>query len=142
MNPATPTLPPVLIVDDDPDDLILIRRLFAKAGVKNPIVTFEDGFMAQQFLQGVCSVPDGNLRPCLIFTDLKMPQMDGFEFFTWVRQHKVLRDVKVIMLSGSTLASDVERAKALGIDKYLTKLPKPEVIAALVASAGKAGRDS
>jgi CheY-like chemotaxis protein len=136
---SPPTLPPILIVEDSADDLFLIRRLFAKAGVKNPIVTFEDGSLAQEFLKGAGSVPNGHLLPCVIFTDLKMPRMNGFEFFEWVRKQKALRQVKVIMMSGSGHASDVKRAKELGIDRYLVKLPKPEVITEIVGSACKNG---
>jgi CheY-like chemotaxis protein len=133
---APRTLQPVLIVENDPDDLFLIRRLFAKAGVKNPVVTFEDGEDAIQFLRGSCSAT-GAVLPCLVFTDLKMPRVDGFQLATWIRKQKALRDVVIVMLSGAGEESDVKRAKAIGIDRYLVKLPKPDEIAAIVAAASK-----
>ena len=132
-----PTLPPIIIVDDSQDDLDLIRRLFSKAGVKNAIVAFDDPRVAISYLQNPPA--NGQPRPCLIFTDLKMPGMDGFEFVAWIRRQPSLAGIPVVMLSGSGEAKDVARAKAAGVHTYLVKLPEPAALAEIVADSCASG---
>jgi CheY-like chemotaxis protein len=129
-------LPPVLVVDDSADDLILIKRLLAKAGIKNPVVTFDDPTKVLAFLKAAAQTPDSGLIPCIVFTDLKMPRVDGFDLLKWVRdQKKPLADLPVIILSGGAEEKDLKRAKTLRANKYIVKFPKPEAIAAIIAEA-------
>jgi CheY-like chemotaxis protein len=130
-----PALRPVLIVDDCEDDLQLIKRTFAKAGVKNPVVTFQGADEAMSFLRAASHPGDGALRPCLVFTDLKMPGTDGIQLVKWIRSHKQVADLTVIMFSHSDEDGDRNRAEVAGVDEYFTKLPKPELIARIVSTA-------
>src|SRR5437868_5569670 len=126
---APSNLPPVLVVDDDQDALHLIKRILAKAGIKNPVVTFDDASKVVAFLKAAASAPEAGLMPCVVFTDLKMPAMDGFELLRWIRGEKNLARLTVVMLSSSSLDKDMKRAKALGVDDYLVKFPTPEKVA-------------
>jgi CheY-like chemotaxis protein len=132
---AHSNLPPVLVIDDSPDDLILIKRLFIKAGVKQPVVTFDDSAKAMAFLKAAAAAPDSGLLPCVVFTDLKMPLTNGLELLRWIREQKRLADLPVVMLSGAAEEKDVMRAKTAGVTEYLVKLPKPDVIAAIIDEA-------
>jgi CheY-like chemotaxis protein len=72
--------------------------------------------------------------PTLIFLDLKLPGMSGFEVLTWVRQHCKLSRIQVVVLTGSRKSLDVYRAYELGASSYLVKPVQPDDIAGLAQS--------
>lgn len=118
-------LPSILLVDDDPDDVFMTKRLLLKAGVRNGIVALSNGQEALDYLKGVCAAGP---RPCLLLLDLKLPRVDGFTVLNWIRQQRPLRGLKVVILSGSDEPRDRQRAHALGADGYLVKHPDPAVL--------------
>ena len=77
-----------------------------------------NGREAQELL--TASVAKGNL-PDLIFLDLKMPVMSGFEVLEWLQQQTFAPALRVIVLSGSNQQDDRQRAEALGAADYLVK---------------------
>jgi two-component system response regulator len=119
-----PALPPILLVDDNPDDAFLLRHLLAKARIENPITTVEDGLCAQRIL--------ADLMPCVVFTDLKMRVVNGVKLTGWIRQHEKLRELPVYMVSSSGEPKDRAAAKAAGIDEYLEKFPLPAKLGEIV----------
>ena len=123
--------------EDDPNDLFLVRRFLAQAGVKNPIVTFADGEEAIAFLRGTCAAGprEKALRPCVLFLDIKMPKLDGFDVLRWIRKQPALKELPVVVLSGSDEPSDIKRAKELGAMRFLTKYPAAAVFAEVIAKA-------
>lgn len=133
---STPdALPPILIADDDPNDLFLVRRRLQKAGVKHPIITFSNGEELLGFLREVDGTvgKDAERRPCLVFVDIKMPRVDGFEVLRWIRRQRTLKDLPVVVLSGSDEPRDIQRANELGAAHYMTKLPSAEEFAKKIA---------
>ena len=127
-----PSLPPILVVDDDPADTYFLRRAFKQAAIPNPVIGCGDGEDAIRFLE---SAKFGGQRPCLIFLDLKMPRMNGFEFLAWIRDQEEFGDMKVVVLSSSDLSEDREKALALGAIEYLVKFPPAGKLAELIAGA-------
>lgn len=127
-----PAHPPLLVVDDEPADTYFLRRALKQAAIPNPVIGCADGEDAIRFLEGA---KFGGQRPCLIFLDLKMPRMNGFEFLAWIRSQADFNDLKVVIVSSSDLPEDRERALALGAQDYLVKFPPPEKLAELVAGA-------
>jgi two-component system, response regulator len=130
---AADSLPPVLLVDDSDDDLRLLKRYLAKAGVKNPIVTHSDAPAAIAFL--AAAAHGAEPMPCLVLTDLKMPGIDGFDFIKWIRRQKPLKGLKVAMISGSGVPRDASQAKAAGADAFFAKFPTPAELAQLAHEA-------
>jgi CheY-like chemotaxis protein len=124
--------PPILVVDDDPNDTYFLRRTLKAAGIANPVIGCGDGQDAANFLE---SAKFGGQRPCLVFLDVKMPRMDGFEFLAWIRGHVEFADLKIVMLSGSDRAEDRARALALGAHDYLVKFPPPESLQQMITGA-------
>jgi CheY-like chemotaxis protein len=115
-------LPPILIADDDPDDLFFTKRVLVKAGVKNPLVPLHDGEEVIKFLiTALTEMPKADPKPCLLLLDIKMPRRDGFEVLEWIRNQKALDALKIVILSGSDEPRDRERASDLGADDYLVK---------------------
>lgn len=127
-----PTHSPILVVDDDPADTYFLRRALKQAGIPNPVIGCGDGEEAIRFLEGA---KFGGQRPCLIFLDLKMPRMNGFEFLEWIRAAEEFAEMKVVVVSSSDLPEDRERALGAGANEYLVKFPPPAKIAESIAGA-------
>jgi two-component system, response regulator len=129
----TPSLPPILVADDEAADVYLLRRSLVSAGVTNPIIGVADGEELLEFLTGATF---GGLVPAVLFLDIRMPRMGGFEALAAIRSHPSLSRLKVVMLTGSDLHADIDRARALGADAYLMKFPEPARLAALLRELG------
>ena len=122
---------PIIIVDDDPDDTFLLRRLLQDANIPHPAVTFSDARRAMEYLGYLANDAPG-LVPCLVFTDLHMSPVNGFEFIAWIRRQAQLKHVQVIALSGSEPTSGTQKASAAGANICLPKFPPvDELLAAL-----------
>jgi DNA-binding response OmpR family regulator len=65
-------------------------------------------------------------------TDRKMPDVDGFDLVKWIRNQKAFAAVPIVMLSSSSEDRDIKRAKELGVDRYLMKLPTSDTLAKIV----------
>ena len=129
-------LPPILIADDDADDQFLLRRALQKANVANPIVTFNDGDDLLQFLNDSHAESDGHgAPPCLLFLDLNMPRMTGFDVLANLARARLGRRLKTVVVSSSSREEDAERAKRLGASEYLIKFPAPQTFGRIVAEA-------
>src|SRR5258708_28634543 len=94
---------PVLVAEDDPNDVFLLRRAFQKAGVANPIVVFRNGQEAIDYLGSEPPPAHGQAgsRPVLFFLDLKMPLMDGFDVLILLQARPAAKKMPVILLTSS-----------------------------------------
>lgn len=119
---------PILIADDDEDDIFFARRALKKSGISAPILTCANGREVIALLGDLLAGPRERL-PRVVFLDIKMPEMGGFDTLQWIRSEQRLRDIPVIMLSGSKEPRDTELAASLGADGYLVKYPSHEAIA-------------
>ena len=115
--------PTVLVADDDANDVFFLRRAFQKAGVSCPIVDVPDGEKAINYLNGSDAFADRTRYPLpsLVFLDLKMPKISGFEVLEWLQKHNGLAKMKVIVLSSSNLPGDMQKARSLGAHDYRVK---------------------
>lgn len=134
MNKAL-DLRPILIIDDEADDVFLLQHRLRRAGVSNPILVFRDGedllnFFAQVEVQG-------DRRPLLLLLDLKMPMLDGFDVLAWVRAEGTFRRLPVAVITSSTRAEDRDRATAAGADDFFEKFPAETELTALVDRASR-----
>jgi CheY-like chemotaxis protein len=112
----------IVVIDDDPDDLRLLQRQLVKAGLSHRIHTFSSAREALQSFRGTPAAVSA------VFCDLKMPGMSGFEFLGVARLEPAFARAVVLIVSGCALEADVERARALGADGYLEKMPSPETL--------------
>ena len=129
MTTEKPTLRSVLIVDDNEDDRYILRRMLTKAGITPNIFEAHDGQSALEQLaehEAIGDASDG-WPPALIFLDINMPRMDGFEFleaFKPLRQKKAFESVVLIMFTSSHHDRDLARAKAYEFVRgYILKMP-------------------
>jgi CheY-like chemotaxis protein len=126
----------VLHVDDDPNDTILLEAAARKAKVSFLLQNVADGEAAIAYLDGSGIYAD-RLRypvPSLILLDLKMPRATGFEVLQWIRAHADLRQIPVVVLSGSELQQDIQHAYNTGANSYLVKPLGFDALVSLVKS--------
>jgi CheY-like chemotaxis protein len=117
----------IVVIDDDADDLTLLQRMLRKGHVGIPVFAFQRAMEALAFLRGTRGSADA--ASTVIFCDLKMPGVDGFEFLRLVRA-EMFPATRVLIVSGCALEADVERARELGASGYLEKTPSPEALVA------------
>lgn len=106
----------VLLVDDNDDHRFLARRALAALPPERRV----ELSVARDGEEGLerCRAPP---RPDLVLLDIKMPRRDGFEVLAALREAPETRGLLVVMLSSSENGNDVERARGLGADDYVTK---------------------
>lgn len=104
---------PVVMVDDSHDDILIARRCYRRAGVKNEFLAFEGG---QDLLDYLDRVDAGDAEmPALVLLDINMPDLNGFDVLSRIRAHESFRQLPVIMmLTNSDDPADVRRAKENG----------------------------
>lgn len=118
----------ILAVDDEEDDIDLMRLLFRKAGVTYPVEVYRQG---EDFIEALTAIMHKSVQavvPLLCFLDVKMPTINGHELLRWIRKHRQLDSLSVVMLSSSEHPDDVKQAAVGGAQCYLAKYPHPTVL--------------
>ena len=92
----------ILLAEDDPNDTLLIKRAFQKAGFGSLLKTVNNGKQAIDYVAGVGEYADRGRFPLpfLLLLDLKMPGTNGFEVLTWIRSQPDLKRLLVVVLTG------------------------------------------
>jgi CheY-like chemotaxis protein len=109
----------VLLVEDNPGDVGLIRRGLAHGQLPTHLHVARDGMQALDFLRR--SAAGAAPRPDLILLDLNLPQMDGHELLQHIKADATLRPIPVVVLSSSQAEADVARSYAHYANCYITK---------------------
>ena len=129
----------ILLVDDNVDDIFLVRTAFENAKLTNPIQEVHNGDEAIAYLQGDPPFDDRSKfpLPALMLLDLNMPTRNGFQVLEWLRAQPGLKRINVVILTASLREEDVDRAFDLGANSFLVK---PSSIGALT-DIGRCLRD-
>jgi CheY-like chemotaxis protein len=109
---------PILLVEDNPMDVDLTRRTFARRKLVNPFEVARDGAEA---LAHLARWEAGAPMPVVILLDLKLPKVDGLEVLRQIKAHPTFRCIPVVILTTSGEDSDVQAAYALGANSYIVK---------------------
>ena len=112
----------ILQVDDDPNDVFLLRHAMKNVGVPNPIHVVNDGQQAVDYLAGTGKFADRGKFPfpCLVLLDLKLAYVMGLDVLRWIRQ-QCPTPLVVIVLTASAEDEDIATAYRLGANAFLTK---------------------
>ena len=111
----------ILIAEDDENDLFLLRRGFASAGLTHKLIHVRNGEVALNYLTGKqpFSDRDENPFPDLLLLNTRMPCLDGFDLLRIMQSHPELSALPVVTLSSSVL--ELEKAKSLGARESVIK---------------------
>ncbi len=113
----------ILLVEDDENDVVLMRRAFLKASLTNPVQIVRSGEEAIRYLRGEEPYSDRSkyALPVLLLLDLKLPGTTGFEVLSWVRSQARFRYLPVVVLTASDAERDMQRVAEMGANSYLVK---------------------
>jgi CheY-like chemotaxis protein len=114
---------PILLVEDEPNDVFLIQYAFEQAGIAKPLHTAEHGQQAIDYLAGNGKYADRSRFPfpCIVLLDLKMPGVSGLDVLRWIKEKSDLGWLPVIVFTSSKDDKDVHEAYRLGARSYLVK---------------------
>ncbi|CAO5156885.1 Response regulator Rcp1 [Frankia sp. AiPs1] len=110
----------ILLVEDDPGDVLMTREAFEDHNVRNHLNVVSDGVEALAYLRGEGSYV-GATRPDLILLDLNLPRRDGREVLREVKADERLRRIPVVVFTTSEAEEDVLRSYDLHANAYITK---------------------
>lgn len=109
------SLPPILLVEDNPDDEILTIRALRRGNVANEILVARNGEEA------LTMVLNANPLPSVVLLDLKLPKVDGLEVLRQIRANERTKLLPVVVLTSSSEESDIIESYNLGANSYVRK---------------------
>ncbi|MCF7956794.1 MAG: response regulator [Phycisphaerae bacterium] len=112
----------ILMAEDNEGHFVLAEKYFARMGVRNELIWFSDGQETVDFL----FTSDGHARPhpgkhFILFLDIRMPKMDGWEVLRRIKSCAKLKDLPVVMLTAMENSEDIDKGMELGCSAYIVK---------------------
>lgn len=124
----------ILVIDDYADDAKLLELVLRQVGVVNPVHVAHSAYEAVSYIQG--EFPFSNREnfplPKIIFLDLKLPGVDGFEFLSWLKAQNKLEMFTIFVLSGLEDMPSIRKAYSMGATSFLTKPARADEILNLI----------
>ena len=110
----------ILLVEDSPDDELLLLQVLQKAGLANPVLIVRDGHQAIAYLGGKGKYADRRRFPLphILFLDIRLPGPDGFDILQWIKGHPELKELLIVALSHYGHTSEIKRAYSLGAHSF------------------------
>jgi len=110
---------PILLVEDNPDDVAFTLRVFKKTNINNKIVVATDGEQALKILLPEYAVP--LFQPALVLLDVKLPKIDGMEVLRRIRADPRTEALPVVVLTTSSEETDIVNSYRLGANSFVRK---------------------
>jgi CheY-like chemotaxis protein len=128
---------PILLIEDDENDVFFFRRALSSTGMDHPLQVARHGQEAIDYLQGAGKFGDRAEfpPPCLILLDLKLPFVMGLDVLKWIRQQPDPASI-VLILSSSREEADIAAAYRLGANGYLVKPAQASDLVDMVRAVG------
>jgi len=128
--------PTILLVEDNEDDVYAFKWSAKKAPMDCPLQVVSDGKQALAYLSGEAPYADRSEFPLpfMVFLDLKLPYLNGPELLDWMQRQSNLKEIPVVILSGSDEPRDRESTSLLGAQGYLVKPVEPAELSKVVAA--------
>ncbi len=110
----------ILLVEDNPDDILITREAFQNSAIQSTLHVAEDGIDAMRFLRNEERFSEAP-RPDLVLLDLNLPKKDGREVLAEIKRDKALKDIPVVVLTTSSSHEDILKSYRLHANCYITK---------------------
>lgn len=110
----------ILLVEDNPGDVLLTREAFSEAKIRNNIHVARDGEEALAYLNNDSGYEDA-IKPDLILLDLNLPKIDGREVLDTIKKHDQLKRIPVVVLTSSEAEQDIVKTYDLHANSYVVK---------------------
>jgi CheY-like chemotaxis protein len=126
--------PRILLVEDDPNDILLLERALRRLRPGTALMVARDGDEAIRHLAGEGPFAERSRYPIPshVLLDLKLPKRLGLDVLEWIRRHSKLRTLRVVVLTSSREPEDLERVHRARVDLYCVKPPTfPELVKTL-----------
>ncbi len=105
----------ILLVDDDPVEYMKVSRAFKKLAIPNTLIHKSDGLEAKKYLEETVELPG------VILLDLNMPNMNGFEFLTFIKADDRLKVIPIVVLTTSNNEKDKIESYKKSVAGYMVK---------------------
>ncbi|MEZ4241021.1 MAG: response regulator [Myxococcota bacterium] len=112
----------ILLVEDNPGDVLLVRKGLERARIANRLTVATDGQQALDILFRRGEHADA-VVPDLVLLDLNLPGIDGREVLRQIKEHETLRKVPVVVLTSSDAETDILRSYELHANSFIRKPP-------------------
>ena len=118
----------ILLVEDNPDHILLIHEALTANNILNEVRVAKDGEEALDYLfrRGQYADPQMSPRPTLIILDIKLPKIDGQEVLKAIKADPGLRQIPVIILTTTTQEEEIVKSYKNGANSYITKPIDPQ----------------
>ena len=129
---------PILLVEDNPDDVMLTLRAFTRNQILNPVVVARDGAEALDWLRGTgdfCG-RDPEDQPAFVLLDLQLPRLPGLDVLQALREDSRTRLLRVVVLTTSREDEDLVESYRLGANSYIRKPVDLDEFTAVVGQLG------
>jgi len=107
---------PILLIEDDSIDAMTVKRALKEHRVETALIHMVDGEDALEYLHSA-----NGEKPCVILLDLHAPKMSGFDFLETIKADDSLKDIPIVVFSGSDEQDVTGRAFSLGASDYIIK---------------------
>jgi two-component system response regulator len=113
----------ILLVEDNPDDVVLTMRALKKNNIANEVIVAKDGVEALDYLFGTGAYESRDVCkiPAVVLLDLKLPRIDGLEVLERLRKDDRTKLTPVVILTSSKEEQDLIRGYRLGANSYIRK---------------------
>jgi CheY-like chemotaxis protein len=113
----------ILLVEDEENDVLLLKRALKKNGISNQLEAVGNGQDAIDYLLRIRPYEDRARSPYpdVIITDIKMPKKNGLELLQWIKDNPVYRVMPTMVLTSSKDEKDIKQAFYLGANAYFVK---------------------
>jgi CheY-like chemotaxis protein len=116
-----PNLAPILLAENNADDVALVRLAFEKARIRNPVVVVQNGQEAIEYLGRNYKDPKKSPWPCLMLLASKLPLMDATEVLSWWKEKNYEIELPIIVITSSASPSKIDELMSLGAADYRFK---------------------
>ena len=127
------------MVDDDPDDRLLVQEALAECDFESELRFVQDGveLMDYLFRRDRFSAATDSPRPVFILLDLNMPKKDGREVLREIKMDPELKKIPVVVLTTSKADTDISRIYELGANSFISKPTAFDSLVCVMKAVGK-----